>query len=162
MKSENFRGKKGRHQGHCLLALGHSVLFSWSSGSTFPLQLSGEWTWKRQGCTARGTPARGGDDWLSPAEAEKRAPALSDSQMRPAAGWQPPEKVIPWLIQPIWNSWPRWTGLPPTPLHSVSPHLGTDCYFNFMECSLMFKNETNQQCGLGQRLHLADSASRRN
>lgn len=40
-------------------------------------------------------------------------------------------------------------------------HLGTDCYFSFMWCSLLFKNKTNQR-GLGWRLHLADSASRRN
>ena len=47
------------------------------------------------------------------------------------------------------------------PTCSVSPHLGTDCYFSFVACSLLFKNKTNQH-GWGQRLHLADSASGRN
>lgn len=48
-------------------------------------------------------PARGSDERLNPVDAEKqRAPALSDTQMWPAAGWVPPEEVI-------WNSCLRWT-----------------------------------------------------
>lgn len=55
-------------------------------------------------------PAPGGAEWLNPTEAEKwYASALRDAQMWPAAGWEPPAGVIPWLIQPIWNRCPGWT-----------------------------------------------------
>jgi hypothetical protein len=79
-------------------------------GSTLSPQLPGVHLWRSQGRTGQGSPAREGDEWQSLAEAWKwHASALTNAQMWPAAGREPPVGVTPSLIWPVWNSCPRWT-----------------------------------------------------
>lgn len=83
----------------------HWVILCWFSDPLGTHSVSSNvriYLWKRgKGCTAPGSSPR--RSWgRNPTEAEKWcASALRDAQMWPAAGWEPPAGVIPWLIQPI-------------------------------------------------------------